>query len=77
VRRHLPWTIRLACALAIGVAFPYVELTWKCRQGLEASEACVWGRAYFPLTRAVEPLIIAPILFGVLTWIARLGARQP
>ena len=59
--------MRLLAALAIGMIFPYVELAWKCRAGLETSEACVWGKAYFPLARWVEPLIIIPITFGVLT----------
>jgi hypothetical protein len=64
--------IRIGLALAIGVAEPYLELAWKCRQGLEASEACVWGRSLFPLSRAAGLLIVAPIAFVVLTIIGHL-----
>jgi hypothetical protein len=53
-------------ALAIGLAEPLAELAWKCRSGFETSEACVWGKSYLPLGRAVGLLLIAPITFGVL-----------
>ena len=53
-------------ALAIGIVEPYVEIAWKCRAGLETSEACVWGRSLFPLGRIVSPVVIAPLAFIVL-----------
>ena len=56
--------IRAILALAIGIAWPYLELRWKCRAGFEISEACVWGKSYMPLSRWVEPLIVAPVLFA-------------
>jgi hypothetical protein len=59
-------------ALMIGLAFPYAELAWKCREGSSASEACVWGRAYFPITRWVEPLIVTPVVFLILLLALRL-----
>ena len=52
-----------AFALAAGVAYPFGELWWKCRPGVSASEACVWARAYFPLSRWIEPVVVAPIVF--------------
>ena len=65
----------LATALVIGFAYPYLELAWKCR-GDAASEACVWGRAYFPLSRWVEPLIVAPIAFAVIVVFRRIFERD-
>jgi hypothetical protein len=39
--------------------------------GFAPSDACVWGRAYFPLARWLEPLIITPIVFAILRLIDR------
>lgn len=66
----------LAAAAAIGIAYPHLELAWKCRAVAAASEACTWGRAYFPLSRWVEPIIVAPIAFLLIALIARLAARR-
>ena len=63
------WAL-LGLALAVGLAEPYVELAWKCREGFEASEACVWGRSYFPLGRAVGLILITPLAF-VMLWVGR------
>ena len=75
-RRRSVW-LRAIFALAVGIAWPYLEIRWKCRAGFEASEACVWGKAYFPLARWIEPLIIAPLLFLVFTLAARLWRSRP
>jgi hypothetical protein len=57
----------LACvALVIGLVEPSLEVAWKCRAGFESSEACVWGKSFLPLGRAVGLVIIAPLAFGVL-----------
>ena len=64
------WQSLLLCALAIGIAEPYVELAWKCRVGMEASEACVWGRAFLPLGRWVAPLFVTPLVFVALLALA-------
>jgi hypothetical protein len=64
------WIHRFAAALLIGLAFPYAELAWRCREPFRASEACVWGRAYLPLSRVLEPLLISPVLFLVFTIVA-------
>jgi hypothetical protein len=58
---------RALIALATGIAEPYVEIAWRCRTGLETSEACVWGRALLPLGRWVAPLLVAPVVFVALT----------
>ncbi len=75
--RYRSLIVRFVVALAIGVAFPYVELAWKCRESSGHSEACVWARAYFPLSRWVEPIIVTPIAFVVLTLLVRAVSRRP
>lgn len=65
----------LACAalaIIVGLVEPSVEVAWKCRSGHEASEACVWGRSYLPLSRALGLLVIAPVTFAVLLMVRRL-----
>jgi hypothetical protein len=53
-------------ALVAALAEPFIEVIWKCRQGFESSEACVWGKSLLPLTSAVGLILVAPIVFGVL-----------
>jgi hypothetical protein len=65
-----------SAALIIGMTFPYAELAWKCRESSSRSEACVWGKAYFPLARWVEPLIVTPIVFLVIVLGFRLLDRR-
>jgi hypothetical protein len=69
-----PVVVLLIAAL-FGIGYPYLELAWKCRLSQVHSEACVWGRSYFPLSRWVEPLIIGPIAWAVMTVASRLFAR--
>jgi hypothetical protein len=64
--RRRRWPFLLATALAIGIAEPYVEIAWKCRAGLEASEACVWGRSYLSLGKWLAPVFITPLAFVAL-----------
>ena len=68
--------IKLVLAAAIGLAYPYLELAWKCRAAVATSEACVWGRAYFPLTRWIEPLLVAPVAFLAIMLIDRYMIRR-
>jgi hypothetical protein len=60
----------LAVALVIGLAEPYLELAWKCRNGFATSEACVWGRSYWSLSRVAGLLLVTPVSFLAL-WVAR------
>ncbi|MFL6714274.1 MAG: hypothetical protein ACJ8LN_15320, partial [Sulfurifustis sp.] len=76
VRRYSPLLLRLAIAVAIGIAFPYLELVWTCREGFQAMEACVWGKAYLPISRWVEPIIVAPIAFLLLSILPGLRTRN-
>lgn len=67
--------LRIATAFAIGLAYPHLELAWKCRAPYESSEACVWGRAYLPLGLWIEPLIVTPVAFAVLSLISYMISR--
>lgn len=58
--------IRIVVAVGVGTLAPWLELWWKCRAGREASESCVWTRSYMPLSRVVEPIIVAPLTFALL-----------
>jgi hypothetical protein len=64
------WWVLSIGALAIGIAEPYVEIAWKCRAGLEASEACVWGRSYLSLGKWLAPVFITPVALIVLLILA-------
>ena len=77
MQRRAAYLMIFVIALVIGFAFPYLELAWKCRDGLATSEACVWGRAYLSLGRWLEPLIITPIAFVILSIVAKLISRRP
>jgi len=48
----------------------------ECREGFRESEACVWGRSYLPLSRMLEPLIVTPIAFLILTALTYFLSRQ-
>ncbi len=68
--------IRIAVALVIGLAEPYLEIAWKCRTGFESSEACVWGRSLFLLGRGAGLFIVAPLAFAALTAFASVWRRR-
>jgi hypothetical protein len=65
--------IALAAGAAIGAAYPYIEIALACRA--PASEACVWGKAYFSLTLTVSLVLLGPLAAGVvyalLVWLRR------
>jgi hypothetical protein len=42
--------------LLAGIAYPFVDLALSCRA--PASEACVWGKAYLPLTIGASLVIV-------------------
>jgi hypothetical protein len=60
--RHV--ALIVALSIAIGIAFPHVELALKCRR--PESEACVWAKAYWHLSIWIEPPIVAVIAAIVL-----------
>lgn len=62
--------IAVAVGLIAGIAYPVVDVALACRA--PSSEACVWGKAYFPLTLGVSVLlvggVVAASLYAVLAW---------
>jgi hypothetical protein len=66
-RRFVP---QLVGAVVIGVLHPQIDLLWRCRAGFGQSEACVWGRAYMTLSRALGLIVVTPIAFLVLVLVA-------
>jgi hypothetical protein len=54
----------VALSIAIGIAFPHLELALKCRR--PDSEACVWARSYWQLSIWIEPPIVAAMAAIVL-----------
>jgi len=67
--------VALCTGAAVGFAYPHIELALACRE--PASEACVWGKAYFPLTLTVSLVFLGPIaaalVYAALAWLRRRG----
>jgi hypothetical protein len=68
--RRAPFLIALSVGLVAGIGYPFVDLLLACRRPV--SEACVWGKAYFPLTLGASVLIlgggVTGLLYGALVW---------
>ena len=68
----------LAVGLVVGIGYPFVDVGLSCRRPI--SEACVWGKAYFPLTLGVSVVVlggaVTMLLYPVLMWRRRRQARD-
>lgn len=53
----------LLAGAAVGIAYPYLDLALACR--VPDSEACVWGKAYFPLTLTISVVMLGGIATGL------------
>lgn len=62
--------IKLAAALLVGLGAADLELAVRCASAA-TSEACVWGRAYLPVTRVAYPLVLVPLAYLVLSLLER------
>ena len=60
----------LAVGVAVGIGYPFVDVGLACR--VPVSEACVWGKAYFPLTLGASVVVlggaVTALLYAVLIW---------
>ena len=60
----------VAVGLIAGIVYPVADVALACR--VPSSEACVWGKAYFPLTLGASVLLVggavAASLYAVLAW---------
>jgi hypothetical protein len=57
--------LREVAALADGAGFSLAQLAYHCR--MPTSEACVWSRAYYPVTLPIETIVFGAIFFIVVT----------
>ena len=68
--RRFPFLTALSVGLMAGVGYPFVDVALACR--VPTSEACVWGKAYFPLTLGVSVVLVGGtvtgLLYAVLIW---------
>lgn len=68
-----PALVAVLAGLVAGVGYPFVDVALACR--VPASEACVWGKAYFPLTLGLSVVMVgggvAGLVYAGLTWFRR------
>ena len=64
LRRRSPLLIALFVGALIGIGYPILDLAWACRS--PESEACVWGKAYFPLTVTISVVLLGGAAAGLL-----------
>ena len=68
--RRYSFLIGLTAGLLVGVAYPFVDLGLACRA--PSSGACVWGKAYLPLTLGVSVVLLGgaatALVYAVLSW---------
>lgn len=60
----------LFTGLVVGLGYPYLDIAAACR--IPDSEACVWGKAYFPLTLGLSLVLLggpaAGLAYAALSW---------
>jgi hypothetical protein len=75
--RTSSFLLALAAGLVVGVGYPFIDLALACR--IPTSEACVWGKAYLPLTLAVSVVLLggtaAGLIYLALRWLRRPKSR--
>lgn len=68
--RRFPFLTALCVGLMAGIGYPFVDVALACR--VPISEACVWGKAYLPLTLGVSVVVlggpVTGLLYAVLLW---------
>jgi hypothetical protein len=68
--RRFPFLTALCVGLIVGIGYPFVDVGLACR--VPTSEACIWGKAYFPLTLSVSVLVlggpVTGLLYALLIW---------
>ncbi|HET9495748.1 MAG TPA: RDD family protein [Chloroflexia bacterium] len=75
-RRHLPLALLLGALLGIGLTLTQ----WRLSCRVPASEACVWGRAYLPISLvlgAAAGLVVAGVAFVVIRLIGLAPSSSP
>ena len=62
--RRLPFLIALIVGLTVGIGYPLIDVALACRTPI--SEACVWGKAYLPLSLSISVVVLGGVVTGVL-----------
>ena len=57
--RRSSFLVALTFGSLVGVGYPFVDLVIACRA--PSSEACVWGKAYLPLTLGISMVLLGGI----------------
>lgn len=77
-RRARQLVIALIVGVVVGAASPFIDVALSCRA--PESEACVWGKAYLPLSLSISiPLIgsgVAAIAYALMAWRKRRARRN-
>lgn len=55
--------VAIAAGLLAGIGYPSLDLALACRA--PASEACVWAKAYFPLTLGLSLVLLGCVVAGL------------
>jgi hypothetical protein len=71
--RRASLLIALALGLVGGTTYPLIDLALACRATI--SEACVWSKAYLPLTLGLSLVIVGGIV-TLLTYLLLVRKRQ-
>ena len=61
---RFPFLTALCVGLIVGAGYPFVDVGLACRT--PTSVACVWGKAYFPLTLSVSVVVLGGVVTGLL-----------
>jgi hypothetical protein len=65
--------VAIGNGLLVGVTYPFVDLGLTCR--VPVTDACVWGKAFLPLTLGASILLlggmVTALLYGFLVWKGR------
>jgi hypothetical protein len=68
--RRFAFLTALCVGSIVGVGYPFVDVALACR--VPISEACVWGKAYLPLTLSVSVVVLGDsvtgLLYAVMIW---------
>ena len=62
--RRFPFLTALGVGLTVGIGYPFLDIALACR--VPISEACVWGKAYFPLTLGLSAVVLGGAVTGLL-----------
>lgn len=73
--RRFPFLTALCVGLTAGIGYPFVDVALACR--VPISEACVWGKAYFPLTLGVSVAVLGGAVTGLLYAVLIRRHRRP